>query len=102
MSGFPSPAAPEGGFVLAIVVQNQPVAVCYRAYSSDFDPADVLNGSGGRYAPFDENEADSLLLHEAGLERTTAWERFSDDGYGGSSAEWGAVVQPATRIGPGW
>jgi hypothetical protein len=95
------PAAPEGGFVLALVVRNQPVDFCYRAYSSDFDPADVLKGSQGRATPFDENEADSVLLHGAGHERTTPWERFADDGMPGTVIEWGAVIQPDARAGWG-
>lgn len=96
MSDAEVPAAPEGGFVLALVVRNQPVGLWYRAYSSDFDPADVLNGSQGRYTPFSEAEADSMLLHGFGQTRTTPWQLFSDDGYSGATIEWGAVIQPAT------
>lgn len=100
MSDAEVPAAPEGGFVLALVVHDQPVALWYRAYSSDFDPSDVLKGTQGRYTPFDENAADSMLLHGAGYERTTPWERFSDDGMPGTTVEWGAVIQPSA--GAGW
>jgi len=95
------PDPPEGGFTLALVVRNQPVDLAFRVYSSDFDPADVLKGTQGRYTPFDENEADSVLLHGFGGERATAWERFSDDGYTGTAIEWGAVVQPSPRDGWG-
>lgn len=93
MSGSP-PAAPEGGFVLALVVGCDPVELAYRAYSCDFDPADVLKGAQGKYTPFDENAADSMLVHGLGHERTTAWELFDDDGCRGV-AEWAAVIQPA-------
>jgi hypothetical protein len=91
------PVPPEGGFVLALVVRNQPVGLWYRAYSCDFEPSDVLKGSQGRLTPFDENEADSVLIHGAGHERTTGWELFADDGYSGAAIEWGAVIQPSTR-----
>lgn len=101
MSAPQVPAAPEGGFVLALVVHYQPLRLWYRAYSSDFDPADVLKGTQGRATPFDENEADSVLLHGAGHERTTGWELFRDDGMPGTVIDWGAVVQPATRAGWG-
>ena len=93
------PEPPEGGFVLALVVHDQPVGLWYRAYSSDFDPADVLKGAQGRYTPFDENEADSTLLHGFGHERTTEWQVFADDGYAGVTIGWGAVIQPATTTG---
>jgi hypothetical protein len=95
------PDPPEGGFTLALVVRDQPVDLAFRVYSSDFDPCDVLGGSQGRYTPFDEIEADSMLLHGFGSERSTAWERFSDDGYAGPPAEWGAVIRPAARAGHG-
>lgn len=98
MSGSP-PAAPEGGFVLALVVRCEPLELAYRAYSSDFDPSDVLKGSQGRYTPFDENAADSMLRHGLGHERATGWELLDDDGCRGV-AEWAAVIVPAD--GPGW
>jgi hypothetical protein len=90
------PVPPEGGFVLALVVSNQPVGIWFRAYSSDFDPSDVLRGNQGRATPFSEDEADSMLLHGLGHERTTPWERFADDGYTGTAIEWAALIQPAT------
>jgi hypothetical protein len=95
------PDPPEGGFVLALVVRNQPVDLWYRAYSSDFDPSDVLKGSKGRYTPFSEAEADSMLLHGFGQTRTTDWQLFSDDGYAGTAIEWGAVIQPSAGAGYG-
>lgn len=101
MSDAEVPAAPEGGFVLALVVRNQPVALWYRAYSSDFDPSDVLKGTRGRYTPFSEDEADSVLLHGFGQERSTPWELFADDGMPGTTVEWGAVIQPSARAGWG-
>jgi hypothetical protein len=99
MSGFQVPAAPEGGFVLALVVHYQPLGLWYRAYSSDFDPDDVLKGSQGRVTPFDEDEADSMLLHGFGQERTTPWQVFADDGMPVTAIGWGAVIQPATETG---
>lgn len=96
------PAAPEGGFVLALVTRHQPtVELGFRAYSADFSPSDVLGGTQGRYTPFSEDEADSMLIHGFGTERTTPWERFADDGYCGPFAEWGAVIQPNSRAGWG-
>jgi hypothetical protein len=94
------PEPPEGGFVLALVVKNQPVGLWYRTYSSDFDPSDVLKSPSGRYTPFSEAEADSMLLHGFGQMRATPWELFADDGYSGDRIEWGAVIVPAEGFGP--
>ena len=95
------PDAPEGGFVVALVTRDAPVELEFRAYSCDFDPSDVLRRPNGRYTPFSEAEADSMLLHGFGQTRTSDWQVFSDDGYSGTAIEWGAVVQPSPREGRG-
>lgn len=97
MSDAP-PATPPGGFVVAIVAECRPVAIAFRSYSADFDPADVLKGSRGRYTPFDENAADRAVW-DLGCQMTTAWELLRDDGYQGPG-EWAAVVIPREQEGP--
>jgi hypothetical protein len=94
------PAVPEGGFLVAIVTSCQPVEIGWRAYTADFGPDDLLMGSRGRYTPFDEDQANAII-RQAGHERTTGWQLFTDDGYRGEGGAWAAVVQPETTIGLG-